>query len=254
LLAVIELIQSRDTPDGWRINKTPNRMISQIDLSKALEPFIANWPLFLGLFALLIFFKILGSARIKGWSGERAVCNGLAKLDPAIYHVFHDLYLPRPDGQGSTQLDHVIVSQFGIVVIETKNYRGWIFGSEKQAQWTQQIYRQKNRFQNPLHQNDLHVRALMDCLDLSREAFLSVVFFIGNAEFKNPMPPNVLNQGLTRWISQHQEIRLDSSALEKSVSTLDQIHRSTDRKVAARAHVAAISARTPSGKTNPRRR
>ncbi len=52
-----------------------------------------------------------------------------------------------------TQLDHVVVSRFGVFVIETKNYRGWIFGSEKQPQWTQQIYRQKNRFQNPLHQN-----------------------------------------------------------------------------------------------------
>ena len=220
-------------------------MISQIDLSKSLEPFIANWPLFLGLLAFLIFFKIISSARFKGWGGERSVCNGLAKLDPAIYHVFHDLYLPRPDGQGTTQLDHVIVSRFGIFVIETKNYRGWIFGSEKQRQWTQQIYRQKNRFQNPLHQNDLHVRALMGCLSLPREAFLSVVFFIGSAEFKNPMPANVLNQGLSRWINQHQSTRLVPNAIENAVSILNEIHHVTDRKAVARTHTAALSERKP---------
>jgi hypothetical protein len=46
-------------------------------------------------------------------------------------------------------------------VIETKNYKGWILGDEKQRQWMQQIYGKKNRFQNPLHQNQLHVRALV---------------------------------------------------------------------------------------------
>lgn len=229
-------------------------MPAQINIFQALDPFMANWPWFLGLFALLIVVKILGSARFKGWHGERAVAKGLSRLDPATYHAFHDLYLPRPDGQGTTQLDHVVVCPFGIFVIETKNYRGWIFGSEKQAQWTQQIYRQKNRFQNPLHQNDLHVRALMDCLDLPRDAFLPVVFFIGDAKFKNPMPPNVLNHGLTRWIRQHQEARLDSAVLEKAISILDQIHRSTDRKAAAHAHLTALRERKPTGKPNPRRR
>lgn len=84
------------------------------------------------------------------------------------------------------------------------------------------------------------IRALLDFLALPRDAFLPVVFFIGSAEFKTPMPPNVLNQGLTRWLRQHQETRVDPSAVEKAVSILDQIHRATDRKAAARAHVAAI--------------
>ena len=229
-------------------------MTAAILLSQTLEPFIANWPWFLGLFALLIVVKILGSARFKGWFGERAVSKGLSRLYPATYHAFHDLYLPRPDGKGTTQLDHVVVSPFGIFVIETKNYRGWIFGSEKQVQWTQQIYRQKNRFQNPLRQNDLHVRALMDRLGLPRDAFLPVVFFIGDAEFKNPMPPNVVNHGLTRWILQHQEARLDSSVLEKAISILEEIQRSTDRNAAARTHLAALRERNPSKMPNPRRR
>lgn len=47
-------------------------MTTAIQLSQALEPIIANWPWFLGLFALLIVVKILDSARFKGWHGERS--------------------------------------------------------------------------------------------------------------------------------------------------------------------------------------
>jgi hypothetical protein len=64
-----------------------------------------------------------------------------------------------------------LVSPFGVFVIETKNYKGWILGDEKQRQWMQQIYGKKNRFQNPLHQNQLHVRALMDFLALPESPF-----------------------------------------------------------------------------------
>lgn len=218
-------------------------------IPESLAPYLTNWPGFAALLLLLVLVRILGSARFKGWFGEQAVSKGLSRLDPAHYRTFHDLYLPRPDGQGSTQLDHVVVSPFGIFVIETKNYRGWIYGSEKQRQWTQQIYKRKERFQNPLHQNHLHVRALMATLDLPRAAFLPVVFFIGDATFKTPMPPNVLNQGLTKWIRQHQQTRLDHSAVAKAVTTLDKIHRFTDRKAAARAHVAAIRDRNSAVKS-----
>lgn len=218
-------------------------MNTQILLSKALEPFIANWPSFVAIIAIFIMLKILGSARFKGWFGERAVSRGLSQLDPTTYHTFHDLYLPRPDGQGTTQLDHVVVSPFGIFVIETKNYKGWIFGSEKQPQWTQQIYRQKNRFQNPLHQNDLHVRALVESLALPRAVFLPLVFFIGDAQFKTPMPPNVLNKGLTSWIIQHKETRLDSTSLAKALAFLEEIHRTTDRKDAAHQHLTGLKKR-----------
>jgi len=64
------------------------------------------------------------------------VNRGLRNFDPSRYRHFHGLYLPRPDGKGTTQIDHIVVSRYGIFVIETKNYRGWIFGSEKQRDWT----------------------------------------------------------------------------------------------------------------------
>jgi len=206
-----------------------------------LSPLVANWPCWAVLFGFYVLFKILASPRVKGRIGEAIVNHAvLDKLDPAIYRNFHDLYLPRPDGLGSTQIDHVIVSPFGIFVIETKNYKGWIFGSEKQRQWTQQIYRNKSRFQNPLHQNLLHVRALMAYLDLPKSLFRPVVFFIGEAEFKTEMPPNVINRGLLTWIRDHSATVLDSSMLEKANLRLSSLVLSTDQKEVSRAHLAGI--------------
>lgn len=206
-----------------------------------LGPLFSNWPGFAVLFGFYLLFKILASPRVKGRIGEAIVNHAvLDKLDPEFYRNFHDLYLPRPDGQGSTQIDHVVVSPYGIFVIETKNYKGWIFGSEKQRQWTQQIYRSKNRFQNSLHQNRLHIRALMAFLGLPENRFRPVVFFIGEAEFKTEMPPNVINRGLLSWIRDHTATVLDPSKLEKANLSLSSLVHSTDKKEASRAHLAGI--------------
>jgi hypothetical protein len=214
-----------------------------VSLQQLLSPLLSNWPCLALLTGFYLLFKFLRSASFKGWFGEKMACRGLNRLDPQLYRQFHDLYLPCPDGQGTTQLDHVVVSPFGIFVIETKNYKGWIFGSGKQRQWTQQIYRTKHRFQNPLHQNHLHVKALTQFLGIPENRFHSLVFFIGGAAFKTPMPGNVLNHGLLAWIGKHSAPLLDPDTVRISNSRLDSLCQSTDRKAAARNHVKALNTR-----------
>ncbi|MEP4079835.1 nuclease-related domain-containing protein [Haloferula sp.] len=195
---------------------------------------------------LLVVFKFVLPAflpKIKGWQGERAVKAGLARLDPERYHVHRDLYLPRPDGGGTTQIDHVVVSPYGVFVIETKNYRGWIFGSEKQKQWTQTIYKRKQRFQNPLHQNRLHVRALEVFLGLDRRKFHSVVVFIGGSTFKTPMPANVLDRGFIRYISEFRDPLLDEPTVAMIRERLRQLEGMTDRRQIAKEHIRSLQAR-----------
>lgn len=128
-------------------------------------------------------------------------------------------------------------------MIETKNYRGWIFGSEKQRQWTQQIYKRKERFQNPLHQNHLHIRALMAFVDLPESAFRSVIFFIGDCQFKTPMPPNVLNRGLRNWIETHRDPILNLDQVAQIRDSLAKHEHHTARKAAARQHLKAMKQR-----------
>lgn len=108
------------------------------------------------------------------------------------YHLMNHITLQLQDG--TTQVDHILVSCFGIFVIETKNYNGWIFANSKQANWTQVLFNRKSQFQNPIFQNFRHVRAVQELLDfLPADCVKSVVVFTGDAEFKTEVPPGVVS-------------------------------------------------------------
>jgi len=106
----------------------------------------------------------------KGWFGELQV-NLAARLllDKNTYHLIKNVTIPTDDG--TTQIDHIIVSPYGVFVVETKNVSGWIFGKERDAQWTQKLHgNHSQKFQNPLRQNYCmmqHLRpmpaSLLDC-------------------------------------------------------------------------------------------
>jgi hypothetical protein len=107
------------------------------------------------------------------------------------YHLLNNLTMPFQDG--TTQIDHILISTKGIFVIETKNYSGWIFGDDKSKQWMQVIHRVKSRFQNPVHQNYRHVKAIEQLFDfLPTEQIHSIVVFTGSGEFKTPIPKGVV--------------------------------------------------------------
>jgi hypothetical protein len=148
--------------------------------------------------ALLAGF-VLGRVRSSRTSRESAFQNrGEALLTalvqenfrPPDYHLMNHVTL-RLQG-GTTQIDHVLVSRFGVFVIETKDYKGWIFGDPDQPKWTQVLFWLRFKFQNPIVQNSLHVRAVQDLLDfLPPTAIRSVVVFTGDAKFKTAIPPGV---------------------------------------------------------------
>ncbi len=130
-------------------------------------------------------------AFIKGWIGEQGT--RLAQkltLDSNQYHTFYDLLIE--DGSRSTQIDHIIVSKFGIFVVETKNFTGWIYGSSDDSFWTQNIYGTKNKFQNPLRQNYLHTKSIANVFSIDNNKIHSIVVFWGDCTFKTKMPKNVL--------------------------------------------------------------
>lgn len=119
-----------------------------------------------------------------GSGGEGRVARRLAKLPQEDYQTVNDIMLPTVDGE-TTQVDHVVVSRYGIFVIETKDYNGWIFGGENQRIWTQSFKGgcwsgpQKFHFQNPIRQNWRHIYAMADCLELPCRYFFNVVVFCG---------------------------------------------------------------------------
>ena len=114
-------------------------------------------------------------------------------LDQNVYRLIKNVTIKTSDG--TTQIDHILVSKFGIFVIETKNYAGWIFGDPKQKMWTQKIFKKTSKFQNPLHQNYKHTKTLEESLGLPSDKVLSLIVFVGDSTFKTPMPDNVVQSG-----------------------------------------------------------
>jgi restriction system protein len=135
----------------------------------------------------------------------RKILTGYCEVSTA--HLLNNVTLPYKDG--TTQIDHILITQNGIIVIETKNYSGWIFANSEQKEWTQVKYKLKFRFQNPIFQNYLHVSAVQDLLDfIPKNQIQSLVVFTGDAEFKTDIPSDVIH--LNQLTSYIDSIRLGS--------------------------------------------
>jgi len=96
----------------------------------------------------------------KGARGESRVANDLERIlnGNSEYYILNDIMF-RTD-IGTVQIDHIVILPQGFLVIETKNYAGWIFGDENSKYWMQIIFKQRNRFYNPIKQNNGHIAAL----------------------------------------------------------------------------------------------
>ena len=160
----------------------------------------------------------------KGFLGETVINVAMwLKLEKDVYHRLNGITLPRANG-GSTQIDHIIVSVYGIFVIETKNYKGWIYGSENQKQWTQAFPNgSKFKFQNPLRQNYLHIKTLADLLGLELSYFHSMIAFIGECELKtrDELPEHVLTGGMVSYVKKKQDKLLTEGEV---ASIIEQIN------------------------------
>lgn len=106
----------------------------------------------------------------KGNYGEFLTFSYLEKLD-GHNKLMTNLYLPKKDGS-TTEIDLIMLSETGIYVFESKNYSGWIFGDEKNKNWTQTLQnKQKNRFYNPIWQNKGHISALKSVVEIDKDDF-----------------------------------------------------------------------------------
>ena len=218
-----------------------------IDFSTVLAPLLQLWWL-LPITAVILFFKSPTGKGIVGEGLLNFVIN--IALDKKKYQLLKNITLSTEDG--TTQIDHIIVSQYGVFVIETKNYKGWIFGSEHSKTWTQSIYGKKNTFQNPLHQNYKHVKALQKLLKLDDDKIFSVVVFVGESTFKTDMPSNVVYPlGLLSFIKLHQTILFTSREMWRVVEGIEDAQLAKSFKT-NREHVQNLKTRTDTTPKRPR--
>lgn len=210
-----------------------------MDLFALLLP--AFKPL-LWLLPFVVIAVVLKSPGFKGKMGERRVQGLISRrLDPAIYRELSDVTLQTE--RGTTQIDHIYVSPFGILVIETKCMKGWIFGGARQAQWTQSIYGKKHKFQNPLRQNYAHIKALQSVLGLPESVFKSIVVFVGDCTLKTEMPDEVCTYSdLIEYIHSIDTPILSEQQMADACDTI-QAHRLDQSYRTHREHVRDLRRR-----------
>ena len=191
--------------------------------------------------------SILG--RLIGSMGETKVKVGAGlTLNSVLYQKYHNVTLPTVNG--TTQIDHVFVSEFGVFVVETKNIGGRIFGGEHDSEWIKVFPGgQKHKFQNPLHQNHGHVRAIENILagiGLPKRSVKSVVVLVGNAKLEQEMPQNVtMGFEAARYVRSFKTRILTDEQVEK-ICTVIESSRLRSSSATNRQHIQNLKRKTAS--------
>lgn len=197
----------------------------------------ALYILFAAFLVVLFFYGIhTSTATYKGWEGENRVHNILMQL-PDEYYIFKDVILKTP--KGTTQIDHIVVSRYGVFAIETKNYRGEIYGDDNRRYWTQMIitdvtytkkwwktytYVKKSRFYNPVKQSLAHSYTLKNYLkDWKYLPIVPIVVFCGDAILANVETsiPVIYDFDLLNKIRSYTTSYLNDKDLQDVVTRLD---------------------------------
>lgn len=195
-------------------------------------------PLIFILFiALAIYLAWYNSARQKGKRGEMRVFSILSQL-PDEYTILNDLVFRTE--KGTTQIDHVVVSKYGVFAIETKNYRGEIYGDDNRQEWTQLIvtevtyakkwwktynYVTKNRFYNPVKQSLGHAFRIKELLSaFPHVKIVSIVVFAGDAILSNVDSRHhvVYEENLLDVIGRYRTIYLTDDDVLNVISILEK--------------------------------
>ena len=168
---------------------------------------------------LLIFY--LASPRYRGEIAERRVRRILAAgLDSRRYTILNDVVIPS--GGGTIRIDHVVVSKFGIFVIESQYARGWVSGTDVQDRWKQHHLGRISRLENPIHRNRLQAEALAGLLGFPSLAFHRQVVLVGARGFKDQKPLNVVEpEKLIRYMRSKGEQRLDDEQAARALKGVE---------------------------------
>ena len=168
----------------------------------------------------IISFLIKKKYLDKGKLGEKSVAKKLKKLDKHKYKVINDVILKT--SRGTSQIDHLVVSNYGIFVIETKNYQGWIVGSENTDNWQQIIYNKKNFFRNPIKQNYGHIKAIEENLKLNNKIkYISIIVFMNGCDLKvNTTTPVLYEHDLLKQIYKYKKQLLSEEEVKNTYKML----------------------------------
>lgn len=175
--------------------------------------------LLVAIIAFLFFRPSL--ANRKGKRGEKAAAWYLHRL-PSEYVVYSDIMLQT--NYGTTQIDHLVVSPYGVFVIEVKNMQGIISGHENSEKWTQNIYGHRYDMRNPVKQNTAHIIALKSVFKgLIQMPMFSIVAFGHEARLNVTVDNSAIVYigQLAQVIRQYEVVYLDRGEVEKYCAAIE---------------------------------
>ncbi len=143
---------------------------------KALYNTITNKYLIIIWILVLIMYLINKYClpKILGWFGEHWAKGELKKLPKDKYKIINNLFINA--NNKTHQIDHVVVSIYGIFVIETKQYNGYITGSKYDYKWIRHIGKKKIEYTNPIRQNYGHVKSIAELLNIDEGNLYNLVY------------------------------------------------------------------------------
>ena len=160
--------------------------------------------------------------------------NLLSQL-PDEYKLLDDVVLKTK--RGTTQIDHIVVSKYGIFAIETKNYYGDIYGDDKRREWTQIIanevtyrngrtytYVTKNHFYNPVKQALTHMYEIRATIGQPSLRVFPIVVFLKGANLENVETNNLVvhDNELLGVIRKHTDVCLSDAAVSYIANSLSE--------------------------------
>lgn len=125
------------------------------------------------------------SPEAKGSRGEKKVSWMLDTCRTSEHeYLLDNIILYNPNNQRSSQIDHIFICGSGVIVVETKNYSGFIFGTDQQKEWTQVLAggKSKQKFYSPVKQNATHIYLIKSIIGQHIPVFGKVIFIQGNTE------------------------------------------------------------------------
>ena len=183
------------------------------------RPLVIVLVFFAAVAGLIIGFRTGRALLVNASMGEALVADALSRFGrPHV--LLNNITLPTHDA--TTQIDHILVAETGIFVIETKHYKGWILGNPSDDYWTQVIFQKKSRFRNPVRQNYGHLRTVQALFNLPETVFIGVVVFTGEAEFKSDLGTQVLHlEKLLEFVGQGRDVILDERKMAFVVGRIE---------------------------------
>ena len=176
----------------------------------------------------------------QGAAGESAVSSILSRLPKSQYKVINDVLIAK--GSNTTQIDHVIVSSYGIFVIETKNYTGCLVGDEFDEHMDYYVGENRLSIYNPLKQNRSHVYSLMNALNISfKSSFIPILALSNNCQFEITTDTDVVHfSSLFNTILQYRTVVFSKEEMEEITERIKELNI-VDRKE-RRRHIERVNA------------